>query len=155
MKEQLVAMPCRRCPAISLKMQGSLCGFESRLPRHFDRCECSSVGRTPPSQGGRREFESHHSLQKREYLSWQRAVLPSRMSRVRTPSLAPDFAAQGVPIKNQWVITYTSPLLNFRGNGSSYKASKWSLVRVQPAEQSAVAQRVEHMPYTSRLVFSL
>ena len=26
-----------------------------------------------------------------EYLSWQRAVLPSRMSRVRTPSLAPTF----------------------------------------------------------------
>src|SRR5438034_11553235 len=41
-------------------------GCVSRVARHYYsllKCGCSSVGRAPPCQGGRREFEPRHPLQ--------------------------------------------------------------------------------------------
>src|SRR5437764_5951566 len=49
-----------------LRLLGQLKGCVARLAGHYcpsQYCGCSSVGRAPPCQGGRREFEPRHPLQ--------------------------------------------------------------------------------------------
>src|SRR5205814_8657826 len=46
--------------------RGQLNGCVAHLAGHYcpsQNCGCSSVGRAPPCQGGRREFEPRHPLQ--------------------------------------------------------------------------------------------
>src|SRR5215211_7507265 len=51
-----------------LSIRRQLKGCAARLAGHYcpsQNCGCSSVGRAPPCQGGRREFEPRHPLQLR------------------------------------------------------------------------------------------
>src|SRR4029077_17979903 len=51
-----------------LSIRRQLKGCVTRLAGHYCRsqnCGCSSVGRAPPCQGGRREFDPRHPLQPR------------------------------------------------------------------------------------------
>jgi putative endonuclease len=51
---------------MTLSLPGQLKGCVARLAGHYcpsQNCGCSSVGRAPPCQGGRREFEPRHPLQ--------------------------------------------------------------------------------------------
>src|SRR5436190_16903856 len=48
-----------------LRLLGQLKGCVAQLAGHYcpsQNCGCSSVGRAPPCQGGRREFEPRHPL---------------------------------------------------------------------------------------------
>src|SRR4029453_9647793 len=49
-----------------LSIRRQLKGCVARMAGHYcpsQNCGCSSVGRAPPCQGGRREFEPRHPLQ--------------------------------------------------------------------------------------------
>ena len=58
-----------------LRLPEQLKGCVGRLAGHYcpsQNCGCSSVGRAPPCQGGRREFEPRHPLQPRKLSGLER-----------------------------------------------------------------------------------
>jgi hypothetical protein len=59
-----------------LRLPEQLKGCVAQLAGHYcpsQNCGCSSVGRAPPCQGGRREFEPRHPLQPRKLSGLERA----------------------------------------------------------------------------------
>ena len=76
-----------------MSLSGQLKGCVARLAGHYcpsQNCGCSSVGRAPPCQGGRREFEPRHPLQPSlgaEIEGWsERAVALAKAGRPNAPS---------------------------------------------------------------------
>src|SRR6266480_5044707 len=91
-----------------LSIWRQLKGCVARLAGHYcpsQNCGCSSVGRAPPCQGGRREFEPRHPLQPSlgaERKSKAGASAPQRWRRRAAQSLqAIEFPCVSVAQKSR------------------------------------------------------